>query len=1562
MDFNPDQYLSEDSFDPNAYLGEQAPPQPEPPQQMAMQPNVPSPLGFPGPELQPKQVPFDPNNFLKGTHLISAEEDLLQRKYPDPNKGSRSSIPGSSTIDKFAIGATDAIANTVAQAGAYVAGVGAFAGAHILDQLDRSGLTVPDSWRAGIQKAKSLEEATKMTSEAFAIEARNETGQMMNNHIAEAMNSLGNPMMGHAAPHITPTAIELRNSIRRDTFKSTKEKPAPNVSAMVDDATSKTLETKILADKQKILEDNINNIRATQEIYNRQEQPPVENPTRPRGLDEPVQEYMTRQDDVASKVDQSKQEVLPLENSLNDMAESQNIRQKDKAFDSTPPDYGRQMDMFVEDTRRDPAAAALRETQSQLDALIEQRRKLEQDITQKSMQDHIDSAMRVDQARKKVEVDAMWNRKETDAAQVKREQVQEAKDAALQPLEERLRKNAYKPTGDGQGPKTRAFKSNQRGAINMDMFSHEKDFFKLKIIRSKDGTPYVMTVKTKDGAPHIAIYAKNNEQVLDAGFIPTKIFASADANAFVSMIETDFDHRGKGLAKAAYEFMSELGNDIQASSVQLFGGRAMWDSFERSGFSKNRVISKRNATPQPIAGMPITRTFNARVPQSQRGAIDFDALGKGLSRLWNPAKVMDLPDMTYRTADAADIPSYPKPETVVNDYLVKARDGEIGKEWNWFGSGGHLQATITNSPLIKGVTNYVQIWGKHNERFVREVITPLEKKITSLSGKEQLQVKEAIMAEAKAGVAFTPESMAKNGFTKSQIEAHVAFRMADEAALRLQNEARAARGQDPINREEFHYAARWVGKFGSNIINAEGKIVWKLTAPNRFDLQKQIDILLKKFPDLKYEDSLRKIHGKAVVIPKDFDRFSARGLDHNSLQTAYTMMVDVLGREDAQVKAIKAYMETEFDTSGRNVGKQELHFKEKIGMRGFAGDRADIMDPVKDAREFFHQNTIYLKNASRWSEIQKAIPALKEILTNPDVVAQNPAHLKYVQDYVANAMGYGEAQGIKHVEDSISKYLGESKNAQRLHIPTELAPLLGTTKHMWISSKLMFSAGYALASNAFQLMNTASGHVRLYTEGFGSNPITPIVMGAANGMALASLHYISLLRNEPFQKALDKFPLPEYLKKAYEYAENNSVTNRSINDETPVRIEGVTASRIKDSLPVKLTRGSIDFSVAGPETYARSIAYASFVDHLHNSGKFNKATWNQMFALAEEMVNNTMGDARQSERAPIFNKTGTIGSAFNTLQTYPMNWLNQVGAGIAEAKRGNPYPIVTMLGVQVALAGILGLPIINDIADFWEVLKNKISWPAPVYDKIKNIHVKSMAIEFNSKFAYGVPSEALGLGLTSRLNAPSLSSMATIPGGMIFDIGRTMGDIGEAVAAIDNPTKWAQAALTAAPPGLKEITAQTILEKYGQTTHANGNIGIFPRSQIADRTAKFERTPEQHAKARWGIRLQSEVKKGDIMHEFDATDKGIQAQRSALIKDIYNSMRLNGKPDQDSIDYFYKFGGKGLKGNIKEKIIKEYTTALQREAISAPGKNMAALIEYKRMLDLLKGAGLDPTK
>lgn len=124
----------------------------------------------------------------------------------------------------------------------------------------------------------------------------------------------------------------------------------------------------------------------------------------------------------------------------------------------------------------------------------------------------------------------------------------------------------------------KSFGGKQSGAINPEVFA--AGFRKTK----KLANDFYLEAIGKGDRLMVNIINKQDEHVGGAVFRKN----GEDATAGGTVIGPEYQK--KGLGTEMYKFVSELGNDIKASTAQLPAGEAMWDSFRRTGLADNDKI------------------------------------------------------------------------------------------------------------------------------------------------------------------------------------------------------------------------------------------------------------------------------------------------------------------------------------------------------------------------------------------------------------------------------------------------------------------------------------------------------------------------------------------------------------------------------------------------------------------------------------------------------------------------------------------------------------------------------------------------------------------------------------------------------------------------------------------------------------------------------------------------------------------------------------------------------------------------------------------------------------
>lgn len=906
-----------------------------------------------------------------------------------------------------------------------------------------------------------------------------------------------------------------------------------------------------------------------------------------------------------------------------------------------------------------------------------------------------------------------------------------------------------------------------------------------------------------------------------------------------------------------------------------------------------------------------TPAMNARM---QRGAIDFKGITDSLRDLI-PGGGVERPEVLSNIIGKNLIPNDPLPADILSKALSEGKDTDA---FNWTkntASGASLEGMTRKSALVQGVSRIVQNALKRADLYIQKTVFPVEKMFRQMSTAKIDTLHKVFKEELFNEQRLTVEQLHERGLDEKQMQAYTAVRQMFDNTLSIQNTARKNMGLKEISSVEHYMSSRWQGDFRQPVYTADGKLAWYLAADTKYGLNKQIEALKKAKPDL-------------VIDPKKAHQSKAGGKNKNDLQSMYTTMLDILGRDDPAVQKIKDALEDSVAAEAFTDAGQSKHFKHKANIRGFVGDRPGYSSK-SEALEMFHQQVQYAKNAYHWSAMQEVGGKLKEVFSNEQLNQQQPKNMEYAKEYYKNALGHSEAKWVQGIENAF-RDLGVS--------PKVLEQAAGGVKSFFILQKLGASVGYTL-SNLLQTINTVPHLVDAWSK-HGGNPLKAVALGLATGPTMAAGHYVNKLGGN-FDKMIDFAPNADFYKSAFKYAEDNGVTSRSIYDESPITSRGM----------ISTGANMLGKTMTIPETFVRSTSYMMLVSMLKDSKKFKSDM--EIFQKAEELSNAAMVDYRTTERPMGFAKLGAAGNVLNTLQTYPINFYNQWRYFGKEAVKGNYAPLAALAAIQYAIAGIGGVPGANDADKAFNWIKEKL--PTSAWAKVKDFDPKLWALEnLGESAVYGALSTGTGVSMTSRVQAPGGLDMIQAPGGPVMDIAKQIGSIAD-FATEPNATTFAQAARNSAPTGLQGYLETGPFNAQNTATRPDGTEVTLNATKLAERKGNYIRTPEEKKLRSWGLRSQREAVVGEANYRINNMERQTQERLKTIPDKFYDAVRRGDMEKAKELNQLYtQINGAPISDKaIEAQAIEEYTTAIQRKGLSAT-KKVDAMKGYTRLQQIIE--------
>lgn len=771
-------------------------------------------------------------------------------------------------------------------------------------------------------------------------------------------------------------------------------------------------------------------------------------------------------------------------------------------------------------------------------------------------------------------------------------------------------------------------------------------------------------------------------------------------------LKDTLDNLRQGVFKIAPKEYNALQRALD-NSAKIMGKQ------EAPGFKWDASKAFRNPEPITVEGMtgrppqmenaargvvnkPETSNSDLAIPVKQNAAM---------------AKVPGLEGLLSRVSKDIPIDTIKQKIMEVGD-ITNSLHGAIGSK--------EMIASIKNHPAIYWVGQMYTNARKRAELYHAEYLRPLEKEVLKLAaGDKAGKLAELLKAEMFAKSRMTEENMRKFGLSDKEIEVYNKFRTEFDRALDRVNEYRLSTGQDPVTPHEAYIASRWRGDWKTPVYDKKGRLVWYIAETSKAKADHALKWLADNEPDIDVGKS-------KVKYTKDFFM-----TEESMNLSTYKDMVAILGTDDPLVQHLKALYENKVEAEAEGVLGHKRHFEPKAGIRGFQGDRpwANSKENVND---LFKSQLAYLRNAHTWVEMQSAMRDANKVIGDPAIVERAPNLVELLQDIKRNEMGYATHRGIAAVERSISKFLGHGADALGKLFPplkglsTDLQSLnhgLGMAKAYFYVTRLgMFNVPFALVSTV-QPVFTVPHHVQLSGEGYKHNPVKTLADSVMYGTASLNKH---LQKN-----------LPELQKEAIAYMEANGIGDLNQFSEANDIGHSETYHKIKEVA---------GWSMSKSEKFARSMAFMGYVSHLEQSGKF-KGDQHAMFQKAEELTNKSMANYRHTERAGMFNKTGFTGNALATLNTFKVNQYNQLYDLAKTAKRtGNYKPLMSLMGMQMVMAGALGMYAIDEIEDLYNYFKMGLIETDLMKDKdyIEWSPKHAIAQHLPDWASYGLFSKAMG--------------------------------------------------------------------------------------------------------------------------------------------------------------------------------------------------------------------------
>lgn len=961
-----------------------------------------------------------------------------------------------------------------------------------------------------------------------------------------------------------------------------------------------------------------------------------------------------------------------------------------------------------------------------------------------------------------------------------------------------------------------------------------------------------------------------------------------------------------------------------------------------------------------------TGSLNPSMRSGELGGVNIEDIAKGLKSVYSKwEKTADslgkinLANTSSTTKDefARQIPGMGKavdgihvrpeaPDTAIPKMLSEGKDGPFLIKS--IQQGLEMTAEKTRSGLMRYVSDWLQWKDKKSDYEYNTTVKPTERSIANLKN-DMIPLAKIMSKEMFNKERFTSEQLQSLGVSDKVIKARAQLRDILDNVADTYDKGRAMLGLDPMKRGEAYLAATRSGNYHVvlNGLDKDGKSypAWH----QQFDSVREAYKAVNFFKEIMKDNPNLDIKSLEQYTPKSTFSHWAGGDMYRGSNASTKVPKDVLGayHEVAKLidpgsdaaKAISQAIEEANTRLGYNVGTTSDRFLNKSNIRGFEGDMPWLSEKENATRLFNAQfNTI--KEGMNWSHMQEALANIKKVLSNEDLIKQQPNNMAMVKEVMNQQLGLSKSI-LKDAEDFVMhNAFGMSRKG--------LKDAAQSLKSFTYLQQLGANVGYFVGTPL-----TALNSVGMALRERGLGALSPSVFVKA--MYDGSTGIIGDLAHEIGHVV--KPPMTEIGKQALQYAEDNGITTKmlfSAGHETP------NVGRIPG-------RGEMTYrmSMALPEKVSRLFPFMAFVHHLNEMGTYKDI--NSLFKRAEELTNTTQVNFRSSERPTIVGKLGTAGNLGYVYKAPIFNYFHQlstfgrdaVGGKDAATKAKGALALAGMLGMTAYLGGALATPMLDEMDGAYNLIKEVHSKYFPETYK-PDLGLKGSIIsKMDKSSAYGAVSAAMGSQMSSRF-APNTIDMEHPLSGMA-PVTTEMREQG-ALATFAGHPSWNNAVqgLYANSPPLLRGQLETNLDKLGVRNPFKGaktpqGQTYLKTSDVSDKQASYVRTPDQEFKKSLGLTDLSEAKTKDLRYIAGAEEGRVNTAIQGNVSKMFENM-VDNNPSETrkyAAALIRLNPSKEILNSAFDKKLSDYAyTPEQKDAMRTSA--VQTLLKLKRLQDAAK--------
>lgn len=664
-------------------------------------------------------------------------------------------------------------------------------------------------------------------------------------------------------------------------------------------------------------------------------------------------------------------------------------------------------------------------------------------------------------------------------------------------------------------------------------------------------------------------------------------------------------------------------------------------------------------------------------------------------------------------------------------------------------AGPRSLALKTGHPLIRWWSNSISDATNAATSWVMDTLAPLADARARLNDAEFTEAMMVAREQDKAQKIYTDDQLISAGFNQNQISFLRSLKDVGDKVYDMENMARTALGDKPLDYREGHFPGMFRGDFSGFVLgkDSEGKYT-KIRGVIKADSKAEYNRALAAYKDV--------FKGQDVLF-SEMNRRNMGTYAKGDFDAGMEILLKMLGDSDPVIKEKLSKLQDRGYDAAKELFGVDKHELQKMGVMGAEGNKIWKTE-TQNANDAFDAFLKFVDESAFSNHYREPLKSAYELLGDSDIREKAPNAVKYIQDNINAVSGNRFEDSLGRWGQSLDHIVDSTVRAMTLGQlgPGRFKGMVAKNNKFW-QSMYLNTVRHALVGQ-LQTIQTGIPMLNHIAKVNGDSfPLSTAMRNLSKGYIEGTIMSIYDKLPKQYQDRLDKLYGDYDYAKAVRFAKENGITG-TYGPETVEDLARDPRANARDMIFLAAPK----FAEVTTRPQVFFATYRSFKEAGMSTDDALSAAYNStQFAMIDY----------HKIHAPLWStKMGLTGDQSLRLRKYTVGYLAQMDY----YARNDPGTLLKMMGILGLMGGLAGFPAANFVNELPEVVGldpvseyMKQFYTSVTGSKVEEDVAKNVPEWLDIAINYGIISQLLGADVSKSLGMgdiiPSPSDVAKAP-------------------------------------------------------------------------------------------------------------------------------------------------------------------------------------------------------